>query len=122
MYTLFALLAAMALQVPLALGDMIASGTPRPGIFDLSASKWTLSNPAMDISIPASFPSYAHVDLYASQVIGNPEYGLNDFNLRWIWKQNWTYTTNIPDMYVDGAMCYHEAVVTATDHRQIPRL
>ncbi|KAK7911961.1 beta-mannosidase [Apiospora marii] len=91
----------MALQVPLVLGDGIASGTSSPGIVDLSDSKWTLSNPAIDISVPASFPSYAHIDLYANHVIGNPEYGLNDFNLRWIWKQNWTYITSIPDIFPD---------------------
>lgn len=107
---------AMALQAPLVLGDGIASGTSSPGILDLGDSKWTLSNPAMDISLPASFPSYAHLDLYANHIIGNPEYGLNDFNLRWIWRQNWTYTTNIVNLYVNGAMRYLEAVVTITEH------
>ncbi|KAK8062429.1 beta-mannosidase [Apiospora hydei] len=85
----------MALQVPLVLGDSIPSS---PSILDLSSLQWTLGNPAMDISIPARFPSYAHLDLYANHVIGNPEYALNEFNLRWIWKQNWTYTTRIEDL------------------------
>ncbi|KAK8079031.1 hypothetical protein PG994_002838 [Apiospora phragmitis] len=100
----------MALQVPLVLGDRIVSPMSSPNILDLISSQWTLNNPAMDISIPASFPSYAHLDLYANQVIGNPEYGLNDFNLRWIWKQNWTYTTNIEDLQVTGATCKLESV------------
>ncbi|KAK7959595.1 uncharacterized protein PG986_004449 [Apiospora aurea] len=88
----------MALQVPLVLGGSIPSS---PSILDLSSSQWTLSNPAMEISIPARFPSYAHLDLYANHVIGNPEYALNEFNLRWVWKQNWTYTTQIEDLSPD---------------------
>ncbi|KAK7964152.1 glycoside hydrolase family 2 protein [Apiospora saccharicola] len=100
MSTLFALLA-MALQVPLALGGFDSSGTSSAGILDLSDSEWTLSNPAMNISIPASFPSYAHLDLYANHVIADPEYALNEFDLRWIWKQNWTYATSMPNTSPD---------------------
>ncbi|KAK8029919.1 hypothetical protein PG993_011210 [Apiospora rasikravindrae] len=88
----------MALQVPLVLGDSISSS---PRIADLSSSQWTLSNPAMGISVPARFPSYAHLDLYANHVIEDPEYALNEFNFRWIWKQNWTYTTQIEDISSD---------------------
>lgn len=62
-------------------------------VISLSGSEWTLSNPGLNISVPASFPSQAHLDLYASQVIGNPYYGLNDFNLRWVAWTNWTYTS-----------------------------
>lgn len=69
-------------------------------VTDLSDSSWTLTNPSLNISVPAAFPSYIHLDLYASEAIGEPEYGLNDFDLRWIWMgQNWTYQTEaIPDM------------------------
>lgn len=64
-------------------------------VTDLSHSSWTLENPSLNVSVPAAFPSYVHLDLYASQVIGEPEYGLNDFNLRWVWMgQNWTYQIN----------------------------
>lgn len=97
-------LLAMAFLAPFLLGSSVTSNASSPGIFDLSASQWTLSNPALDINIPASFPSYAHLDLYANQVIGNPEYGLNDFNLRWIWKQNWTYTTTLASLSVIRAV------------------
>ena len=41
-------------------------------VIDLSGNDWTLQNPALNISVPASFPSQAHLDLYAAQVIGNP--------------------------------------------------
>lgn len=37
----------------------------------------------------------AHLDLYNAQVIGDPYYGLNDFNLRWIALTNWTYSTTL---------------------------
>lgn len=62
-------------------------------IIDLSGPDWTVSNPALNISVPGHLPSQAHLDLYASQVIGDPYYGLNDFNLRWVAESNWTYTS-----------------------------
>jgi beta-mannosidase len=36
--------------------------------------------------------------LFEAKVIGDPYYGLNDFNLRWVALANWTYSTtlNIP--------------------------
>ena len=37
-----------------------------------------------------------HLDLYAAQVIGDPYFGLNDFNLRWIAWNNWTYSASLP--------------------------
>lgn len=61
---------------------------------DLSGNTWTLSNAELQISVPASLPSQAHLDLYAAQVIGDPYYGLNDFNLRWVAWNNWTYTSD----------------------------
>ena len=41
-------------------------------VIDLSGNGWTLQNPSLNISVPASLPSQAHLDLYAAQVIGNP--------------------------------------------------
>ena len=55
---------------------------------------WTLTNPSLNISVPAHLPSQAHLDLYANQVIGDPYYGLNNFNLRWVAWSNWTYTSD----------------------------
>jgi beta-mannosidase len=36
--------------------------------------------------------------LFEAKVIGDPYYGLNDFNLRWVALANWTYSTtlNVP--------------------------
>ncbi|KAK7735533.1 hypothetical protein SLS53_007446 [Cytospora paraplurivora] len=62
---------------------------------DLSTQKWTLSNTPYNISVPGKVPSHVHLDLQASQVIGDPYYGLNDFNLRWIAWADWNYTTTI---------------------------
>ena len=53
---------------------------------------WTLSSNNFGISVPGNVPSQVHLDLNAAQVIGDPYYGLNDFNLRWIAESNWTYT------------------------------
>nr|POE46822.1 beta-mannosidase a [Quercus suber] len=62
-------------------------------VISLVGDQWTLSNDALGISVPASLPSHVHLDLLANQVIGDPYYGLNDFNLRWVALNNWTYTT-----------------------------
>lgn len=64
-------------------------------VVDLSQSSWTLQNPDLNISVPGSLPSQAHLDLYAAQVIGDPYYGLNDFNLRWVAENNWTYSAPV---------------------------
>ncbi|KAK5136883.1 hypothetical protein LTR08_001805 [Meristemomyces frigidus] len=63
-------------------------------VTSLEGNGWTLSNPSLNVSVPAHLPSQAHLDLYANQVIGNPYYGLNDFNLRWVAWANWTYTSD----------------------------
>ncbi|GME25624.1 glycoside hydrolase family 2 protein [Neofusicoccum parvum] len=60
---------------------------------DLSGPGWTLSNPSLNVSVPAHLPSQVHLDLFAAQVIEDPYYGLNDFNLRWVAWANWTYTS-----------------------------
>lgn len=73
---------------------------------DLSAYDWTLECPPLYISVPATIPSYAHLDLAAANVVGQLEYGLNDFNLRWIWMQNWTYTTTLTDLNATAAQTY----------------
>jgi hypothetical protein len=63
-------------------------------ILNLSEASWTLSNPSRNISVPASFPSHAHLDLFAAKIITDPYYGLNDFDLRWVAWSNWTYTSD----------------------------
>ena len=48
-------------------------------IIDLSGSDWTLENLPLNISVPGSVPSQAHLDLYAAQVIGDPYAQLERF-------------------------------------------
>lgn len=62
-------------------------------VVDLSGDGWTVSSKALNISAPAHLPSHVHLDLYAANVIDDPYYGLNDFYLRWIPENNWTYTS-----------------------------
>ncbi|KUI63531.1 Beta-mannosidase A [Cytospora mali] len=62
---------------------------------DLSTQDWTLSNTPYNISVPGKVPSHVHLDLHAAQVIGDPYYGLNDFNLRWVAWADWNYTTTV---------------------------
>lgn len=54
-------LALLAPSLPLALGQHIR---------DLSGDGWTLSAPLLDRTVPARTPSYAHLDLLRSGVIG----------------------------------------------------
>jgi beta-mannosidase len=62
-------------------------------VLDLTTHPWTLSNDALNISVPARLPSQAHLDLFAAGVIGDPYHDLNDFNLRWVALSNWTYSS-----------------------------
>lgn len=62
-------------------------------IIDLSGTGWTVQNLGLNVSVPGSLPSQAHLDLYAAQVTGDPYYRLNDFNLRWVAWANWTYVS-----------------------------
>ncbi|KAI2463727.1 glycoside hydrolase family 2 protein [Annulohypoxylon bovei var. microspora] len=64
-------------------------------IVDLSDVEWTLKNDGNNISVPGKVPSHVHLDLHASNVIDDPYYGLNDFNMRWIALSNWTYTSEL---------------------------
>ncbi|PYH93058.1 beta-mannosidase A [Aspergillus ellipticus CBS 707.79] len=75
----------LASTLPTALGQHVR---------DLGSEKWTLSGQALNQTVPAKFPSQAHLDLLNAGVIDDPYHGLNDFNLRWIAESNWTYTSD----------------------------
>ncbi|KAJ5899406.1 hypothetical protein N7495_004150 [Penicillium taxi] len=62
-------------------------------VVDLSGDGWTVSSEALNISVPGRLPSQVHLDLYAAKVIDDPYFGLNEFDLRWIPYNNWTYTS-----------------------------
>ncbi|KAL9132447.1 MAG: hypothetical protein Q9175_006381, partial [Cornicularia normoerica] len=48
-------------------------------VIDLSGNDWTLENLPLNISVPGSVPSQAHLDLYAAQVIGDPYAKIGQF-------------------------------------------
>lgn len=65
-------------------------------IISMSNLSWTLSSQQYSVSVQGNYPSQAHLDLYAADVIGDPYKGLNDFSLRWVAETNWTYSASIP--------------------------
>ncbi|XXH01764.1 hypothetical protein Hte_008125 [Hypoxylon texense] len=71
-------------------------------VVDLSDTAWTLTGGDGNISVPGKVPSHAHLDLLAAQVIEDPYYGLNEFNLRWVALTNWTYTTQLSGLSAEG--------------------
>ena len=85
-------------------------------VFNLADLKWNLKNENGSISIPASIPSHAHLDLLKAGIITEPLLGINgqlrnaiyivklvahvralplDFTQRWIINDNWTYTADL---------------------------
>lgn len=71
----------------------LAHSSSAKNVLDLTTHPWTLHNDALNISVPARLPSQAHLDLFAAGVIGDPYHDLNDFNLRWVALNNWTYSS-----------------------------
>lgn len=75
---------------------LLTASVAAQSVVDLSAFSWKLSQPSGNISdIPASFPSQAHLDLYENQIIPYPQYGLGDFDHRWVCYSNWTYSATL---------------------------
>ncbi|TLD37054.1 glycoside hydrolase family protein [Venturia nashicola] len=70
-------------------------------LLDLSTANWTVSN-GRNVTVAGSLPSVVHLDLFAAKVIEDPYYGLNDFNLRWITQDNWTYSAPITGLQGDA--------------------
>ena len=54
------------------LGFIALGAFSTQNVIDLSGPDWTLQNLPLNISVPASLPSQAHLDLHAAQVIGDP--------------------------------------------------
>jgi beta-mannosidase len=119
-------LASLCFHVPFTSAQRITS---------LVGSDWTISNLDLNISLPAKLPSYAQLDLYDNQVIGDPLYGRNNYNLRWIIWHNWTYTSapipglasnasstwllfNGLDTFASIAFCHQHVASTNNQFRQ----
>ncbi|CAD6892242.1 unnamed protein product [Tilletia laevis] len=60
-----------------------------------SGLTWTLTNSNQSIKVPAKFPSVVHLDLLTAGIIDDPNIGLNEGSTRWIWKDDWTYSSDI---------------------------
>ena len=89
----------------------------RSEVFDLADLKWNLKNENGSISVPASIPSQAHLDLLKAGIITEPLLGINgqlrntgsmiklvahvslDFTQRWIINDNWTYTADLRPLF-----------------------
>ncbi|KAF2170649.1 glycoside hydrolase family 2 protein [Zasmidium cellare ATCC 36951] len=71
-------------------------------VIDLSGNGWTLKSQNGSISVPASIPSQQYIDLYASNTIDDPLYGLNNVNLDWVRDQNWTYSRSVSQLRTGG--------------------
>ncbi|KAI4864062.1 glycoside hydrolase family 2 protein [Hypoxylon rubiginosum] len=90
------------IRVPLAaLVCLAASTAAAVNVVDLSDATWTLTG-GDAISVPGKVPSHVHLDLLASQVIEDPYFGLNDFNLRWVALANWSYTAQLSGLSTEG--------------------
>lgn len=75
------------------------SGTVRTALaqntVNFSDLKWHLTNSDGNVSIPASFPSQSHLDIYAAGVTSDPLYGMGDTDQLWVQRSNWTYSTTL---------------------------
>ncbi|XP_071101412.1 beta-mannosidase-like [Haliotis cracherodii] len=60
-------------------------------VVDLSGN-WTLLNNVRGERIPASVPGSMYTALYTNKLIPDPLYRDNDVKLRWIGREDWTYT------------------------------
>ncbi|KAK3326011.1 glycoside hydrolase family 2 protein [Apodospora peruviana] len=97
-------------------------------LLDLSSQRWTLSSSALNISVRGSVPSHVQLDLFKAQVIGDPYYGLNDHNLRWVAWNDWNYTATIHgltfllfnglDTFANISFCGQHVAYTDNQFRQ----
>ncbi|KAJ4422894.1 hypothetical protein N0V82_002420 [Gnomoniopsis sp. IMI 355080] len=90
------------LTVALGLSSVIPVLSSATNIVDLSDQRWTLSNTPYNISVPGKVPSHVHLDLFSAGVIGDPYFGLNDFNLRWVAWADWNYTTTLSGLHSES--------------------
>jgi beta-mannosidase len=60
----------------------VAAVTSSKTIIDLGDERWILQNPSLNISVPGSVPSHAHLDLLKNKIIDEPTYGTQLMCLR----------------------------------------
>jgi beta-mannosidase len=64
------------------LGLFAVAAVTSKSIVDLGDERWILQNPSLDISVPGSVPSHAHLDLLENKIIDEPTYGTQLVRLR----------------------------------------
>ncbi|PWN18176.1 glycoside hydrolase [Microstroma glucosiphilum] len=57
--------------------------------------QWWLTSYNGSISVPALFPSQAHLDVLSAGIIAEPSIGLNEGTSRWIIDDTWSYTASL---------------------------
>jgi beta-mannosidase len=65
----------MFVSVAAFLGLFAVAAVTSETIIDLGDERWILQNPSLDISVPGSVPSHAHLDLLENKIIDEPTYG-----------------------------------------------
>ncbi|KAI0165434.1 glycoside hydrolase family 2 protein [Hypoxylon sp. FL1284] len=88
------------------LAALAASTAGAANVVDLSDVAWTLKSDSGNVSVPGKVPSQVHLDLLEAQVIDDPYYGLNDFDLRWVPLSNWTYSAPVSGLSKGNATTY----------------
>ncbi|PWN41851.1 hypothetical protein IE81DRAFT_348038 [Ceraceosorus guamensis] len=70
-----------------------SAGEDSTAEFELS---WWLTNTNGSVSVPALFPSQAHLELLRAGIIDDPNVGLNEGTTRWVGEEpTWTYTASL---------------------------
>ena len=65
----------MFMSVGVCLGLVAATLVTSQKVVDLSRERWILQNRSLNISVPGSVPSQAHLDLFKHKLIEEPTYG-----------------------------------------------
>ena len=75
---------------------------------------WTLTDGSGDYACPISFPNDGITALHAADLIPDPYFGRNEYDLRWICERDWTVTRtfDLTDVYVDLVLSRMDTVVT----------
>ena len=77
--------------------------SPPPGSIDLSGT-WTLSDRSGDYRCSASVPGDGITALAAAELIPEPYWGRNEYDLRWIAERDWSITRSVTLARTDMAL------------------
>ena len=85
------------------------------------AGEWTLSDDSGDYACAINLPSDGISALHAAQLIPDPYWGRNEYDLRWISERDWTVTRDfdLTETEVDLVLSEVDCVVTVQVNKQI---